>query len=178
MAQDHGLCRKKKSKWTGARAATAGPCCSCQRDSPRSLQTCWVTNGDPGAHGHETGGKQSKVNRTGLSKTERGQELMRAVGMAGKEWQAHSPLNKHCRRTQPADSPPGTGLKTNERPTVGRPCSKNNSCRRCWPASCRAVQVEGESAMVPAPRKAGSDLPNPISTPPIAFACHCPYPLP
>ena len=38
--------------------------------------------------------------------------MRRAVGMAGKEWQqAHSPQNRHCRRTQPADSPPGTGLK-------------------------------------------------------------------
>ena len=25
--------KKKNGKWTGARAATAGPCCSCQRDS-------------------------------------------------------------------------------------------------------------------------------------------------
>ena len=33
MAQDHGLCREKKESKTGARAATAGPCCSCQQDS-------------------------------------------------------------------------------------------------------------------------------------------------
>ena len=43
-----------------------------------------------------------------------GKMLMRAVGMAGKrEAGKHSLLNKHCRQTQPADSPPGTGLKTN-----------------------------------------------------------------
>ena len=38
---------------------------------------------------------------------------MRAVGMAGKEWQqAHSLQNRHCRQTQPADDLPGSGLKT------------------------------------------------------------------
>ena len=69
------------------------------------------------------GAKQTEAN-------ERGQELMRAVGMAGKvaRQAKHSPQNRYCRQTQPADSPPGSGLKTNERPTVGRPRSKNNSC--------------------------------------------------
>ena len=97
----------------------------------------------------------------GGKQTERGQELMRAVGMAGKEWTAGTqPAEQgNCRRTQPADSPPGTGLSTNTRPTVGRPCSKNNSCRSRWPASCRTVQVSGGSANVLAARKAGSDLP-------------------
>ena len=39
--------------------------------------------------------------------------MRRAVGMAGKVWQANKSLqNRHCRQTQPADSPPGTGLKT------------------------------------------------------------------
>ena len=39
---------------------------------------------------------------------------MRAVGMAGKVAAGtHSLLNRHCRQTQPADSPPGTGLITN-----------------------------------------------------------------
>ena len=53
--------------------------------------------------------------------------LRRAVGMAGKigkagktqpAEQAHSPQNRHCRRTQPADSPLGSGLKTNKRPQM------------------------------------------------------------
>ena len=37
--------------------------------------------------------------------------MRRAVGMAGK--------TRHCRRTQPADSPPGTGLKTNGHQMAG-----------------------------------------------------------
>ena len=83
-------------------------------------------------------GQQSKM-------TGRGQMLRRAVGMAGKEWQqAHSPQNRHCRRTQPADSPPGTGLK---------------QTASSWPASRLAVQGDGGSAVVLAARKAGADLP-------------------
>ena len=40
-----------------------------------------------------------------------------------------------------------------------------------------AVQVSGGSAVVLAAMKVGADLPT-APTPPIAFACHCPYPLP
>ena len=81
------------------------------------------------AHMEGTGGKQNEANEwTGakqLEAIERGQ-VMRAVGMAGKDGKAGKtqPAEQHCRRTQPADSPPGTGLTTNGRPTVGRPCSK------------------------------------------------------
>ena len=66
----------------------------------------------------------------GASKLERGQELMRAVGMAGKMGKAgktQSLLNKALQATQPADSPPGTGPKTNKRPTVGRPRSETTA---------------------------------------------------
>ena len=48
---------------------------------------------------------------------------MRAVGMAGKGWtrQANkSLLNRHCRQTQPADAPSGTGPeKTNSQQVAG-----------------------------------------------------------
>ena len=86
---------------------------------------------DPGAHGNEQG-KQTEANERGKANLNGGKMLRRAVGMAGKDGSRHTARRtSHCRRTQPADSPPGTGLKTNERPTVGRPCSKhNNSCRR------------------------------------------------
>ena len=89
---------------------------------------------------------------------------MWAVGMAKVKWQAkggqtHSLLNKALQATQPADSPPGTGLKTTT--ATSWPASQqNNSRRRCRPASRRAVQVGGGSAVVLAARKAGADLPN------------------
>ena len=47
-----------------------------------------------------------------------------------------------------------------QRPAIGRPRSKHNSRRQSWPASRRAVQVDGGSAVVLAARKAGSDLLN------------------
>ena len=58
-----------------------------------------------------------------------------------------------------------------------RPAQALTTTASRWPASRRAVQVDGGSAVVLALKKAGSDLPN-VPTPPIAFACHCPYPLP
>ena len=59
------LQEKEGVKWTGARAATAGPCCSCQRDSFRSWQTAGpdkllaLTDDDPGAHGNGTGANEA-----------------------------------------------------------------------------------------------------------------------
>ena len=81
----------KKIKFkTGARAATAGPCCSCQRDSPYNLRV------DPVAHGNEQGG-QSKIERGQNDDVGSGHGM---VMVAGK----HSLLNKaaageHSRRT-------------------------------------------------------------------------------
>ena len=93
MAQDHGLCRKKKqSNGPGARAASAGPCCSCQQDSLAACKHVGFELDVPIlAHMDMNRAKQSKMTgRTG--------QMMRAVGMAGKEWQqAHSPQNRHCR---------------------------------------------------------------------------------
>ena len=63
---------------------------------------------------------------------------MRAVGMAGKKWQANKSLpNKAPQATQPADAPSGTGLEDTNGPQlaglaaktaaaaddVGLPCS-------------------------------------------------------
>ena len=41
--------------------------------------------------------------------------------MAGKvaRQAKHSPQNRYCRQTQPADSPPGTGLKTHSQQLAG-----------------------------------------------------------
>ena len=93
---------------------------------------------------------------------------MRAVGMAWQRRAGTQPADLgRCRQTQPADGLPGTGLEETQQPAdqVGRPL--------------RAVQVDGGSAVVLATQEAGSDLPNlSVSLPPIAFACHCLYPLP
>ena len=44
---------------------------------------------------------------------------MRAVGMAGKGWTGTQPAEQALQATQPADSPPGTGLKTNSQQLAG-----------------------------------------------------------
>ena len=41
----------------------------------------------------------------------------------------HSLLNRHCRQTQPADSPPGTGLKPTNGPQLAGLAANNNSCQ-------------------------------------------------
>ena len=84
---------------------------------------------------------------------------MRAVGMAGKKWQqAHSPQNKHCRQTQPADSPPGTGLKQTNGPQLAGFAAKTTAAADDVGFSL-AVQVRGGSTVVLAAMKAGADLP-------------------
>ena len=106
----------KKSK-TGARAATAGPCCSCQQDSPYNLRV------DPGAHGNEQGG-QSKINRGQTDEEGSGHD------MAKVNRQTKPAEQGRCRRTQPADDPTGTGLEA-QLQTI-RPVQasqQNNSCR-------------------------------------------------
>ena len=142
MAQDHGLCKKKKSKMDPAhgpplqaRVAAANgtvlAACKLLALTRRSWRT-WNEQGQT---------KQSKMNWG--KQTERGQELMRAVGMAGKGVTAG---------TQPADQAmqanTASGFsvrlrpRRNKRPTVGRPCSKQQQPQSC-PASCRAGRWGG-----------------------------------
>ena len=129
------------------------------------------------AHMDMTGGKaQSKLN--GARQNEQnGANVEKGSGHGRQRVDRHTACRTgtaggHSQRIlRPAQA-------SNKQPAVGRPCSKHNSCRRRRPAFRRAVQVDGGSAMILALRKAGSDLPNRVPTPPIAFACHCLYPLP
>ena len=103
--------------------------------------------------------------------------MMRTVGMAGKmAGNQKGPQNKALQ----ADT--AGGLSTRHRP--------QHQTASSWPALQRKQQLpttsaclspcsagKWGSAVVLAAMKAGADLPN-VSTPPIAFACHCPYPLP
>ena len=121
MAQDLWTLQggKKPKVNTGAWAATAGPCCSCQRGSPCNLCD------DPGAHGNEQG--------AGKCKTERGKnDEGSRYGMA-----------KVGRQTQLADDPAGTGLAAKQpADEVGRPlamqCRLVEGVRWCWPLRGRA----------------------------------------
>ena len=77
---------------------------------------------------------------------------------AGKQSrQNKAAAGKHSRRT----IRPAQALKKNSRRRSGRyrPRSKTTASRRSWPASRRAVQVGGGSALVLATQEASSDLP-------------------
>ena len=148
----------------------------------RSLQTAGPNNKllaltDPGAHGNEQG-KQTEARWNGASKLEANERGQTDEGQwawqAKNGQQAHSPQNRQLQ----ADTAGGLSARLrpqNKRPAVGRPCSKQQQPQSC-PASCRAGRW-GECKVL-ALRKAGSDRPKPVPSPPIAFACHCPYPLP
>ena len=150
----------------GARAATADPRCSCQRDSPYNSHD----DDDPGAHGH---------GQVGAKQNERGQTMRWAVGMA---WQrragTQSPQNKaaaggHSRRTI---CPAQASKKQNSQQLAGLAAKQQlptklaglSLCSAGWWRECGGA---GHST-------GGLRPTYPVPTPPIAFACHCTYPLP
>ena len=102
MAQDQWTLQREKEVRvkTGARAATAGPRCSCQRDSP------YNSRDDPGAHGNE---------QVGAKQNERGQTDVEGSGHGMAKASRHTkPAEQgRCRQTQPADDPTGTGPEEN-----------------------------------------------------------------
>ena len=113
---------------------------------------------------------------------ERGQELDEGSGHGRQNGRQ---ANKTCRTgTQPAEqalqADSAGGLSIRHRPPHTRPQLTGRAARTTAAdvILTLAVQVSGESAVVLAAMKAGADLPTPVPTPPIAFACHCPYPLP
>ena len=146
----------------GAWAATAGPCCSCQQDSPCS---CCV---DPGANGNEQEG-QSKIER-GLVNVGSRHGMQRWTGKQSRQNKAAA--GEHSRQMFcPAqaleqNSQQLAGLAAKQQPAdeVGRPlavqCRLVEGVRWCWPLGRRARTYLA------------------ISLPPITFACHRLYPLP
>ena len=77
--------------------------------------------------------------------------------------------------TQPADSPPGTGLITNSQQLAGLAAKQQLPTKLACLSPCSAGKWG--SAVVLA-QEGGCRPTYPISNPPIAFASHCPYPLP
>ena len=189
MAQDHGLCREKdKMSANGpvhgpplqARVAAANgtvlAACKLLALSDNKLPA--LTDDDPGAHGNEQGAsKEAKWNDGGKAKLNGGKMLM-GSGHGRQRWQANKQpaeqgtAGRHSRQTlRPAQASKQTA-------TDGRPRSENNSCRSRWPASRRAVQVSGGECSGTGSHEGGCRPTYTVPTPPIAFACHCPYPLP
>ena len=151
MAQDHGLCRKKKKVSNGpvhgpplqARVAAANgtvlAACKLLKQTAGPDNKLLALNDDPGAHGM-TDGKQSTMNRsknwTGAKQTERGHMLMRAVGMAGKmqgkqEACRTGTAGRHSQRTL------RTAQASKHTATDGRPCSKQTAADDVGLSPCR-----------------------------------------
>ena len=85
--------------------------------------------------------------------------MRRAVGMAWQRRAGTQPAEQgHCRRTQPADSPPGTGLKTSSQQLAGL-AAKTTAADKVGRPLAVQCRLMGGSARVLALRKAGSDLP-------------------
>ena len=90
----------------------------------------------------------------GRSKTNGGKMLMGSGYGRQKMAAGTQPAEQnHCRRTQPADSPPGTGLEANGPQLAGF------AAKTQLPDDIGLVQVSGGSAVVLATMKAGADLP-------------------
>jgi len=121
------------------------------------------------AHMEGTGAKQKQMNG--------GKMLMRAVGMAGKEWQANKKpaeqgtAGRHSRQTlRPAQASKQTA-------TDGRPRSEAMAADKVGlPLAVQCRLMGGVQWCWQPRRRVQTYLA--VPTPPIAFACHCPYPLP
>ena len=160
--------KRGKSNGTGARAATAGPCCSCQRDS---LAACKHV---------ATRRSWRTWNEQGAKQNEQGQTMRWAVGMAwhGKGEQAHSLQNR------PLQADTAGGLSARHRPQrnktatdAGRPRSETTAADKVGrPLAVQCRLMGGVQWCWHSGRRAQTYLP--VPTPPIAFACHCTYPLP
>ena len=105
---------KRKRVKTGARPPLQARVVAANRTVLTNLDD------DPGAHGNE---------QVGAKKNGTGARTLRAVGMAWQRRAGTQPAEQgHCRRTQPADNPTGTGLEETTA-TVGRPRSKTTASR-------------------------------------------------
>ena len=163
MAQDQWTLQEKeqeKSK-TGARAASCRPVLQLPTGQFLPLATTILAHMD--------------MDRWGQSKMNGGKRREGQWAWHGKGGRQAKPAEQgRCRRTQPADGLPGTGLEANNSQAVGRPRSKTTAADdvgRPLAVQCRLM----EGVRWCWHSRGGL---RPTSLPPIAFACHCLYPLP
>ena len=100
--------------------------------------------------------------------------------MDGKGEQANTARRRgRCRQTQPADDPTGTGLEAtaaDDPAGTGLAAKQQPADDVGQPLAVQCRSVEGVHWCWPLGGRAQTYLP--VSLPPIAFACLCPYPLP
>ena len=133
--------KKVSQKWTVARAATAGPCCSCQRDSLAAGKLLALTENkppallnddDPGAHGNERGQSTMKQNGRGQSKLEWGQDVDGQWVWQAKMAAGTQPAEQQLQATPPAEQGnsgnSASGFSARLRP------QRNTRTAHSWPA--------------------------------------------
>ena len=129
MAQDHGLCRKKKqSNGPGARAATAGPCCSCQRDSLAACKLLFCMTRRSWRTWYGTGANKAKMNGAKQNKMNGGKNVDEGSGHGRQRW--HGRQNTAGR------------LSVRHRP-------QNNRTAHSWPALQQKQQLQMSSCLSP-----------------------------
>ena len=153
-----------------------GQSCSWQTAGPNKLlaltQRSWRTWNETGQSTMKQNGR-GQANLMG-ARTGEGQWAWQAKN--GRQATKTARRTSHCRRTQPADSPPGSGLEQTNGPQLAG-LAANTTAAADDVGFSLAVQVRGGSTVVLAAMKAGADLPI-LSLPPTnSFACHFPYPL-
>ena len=171
MAQDHGLCRKKVSQKPAHGPPLQARVAAANRTVLQLANMMFETTRRSWRTWNGTGASKSKMN--GAKQDERGQERRRAVGMAGKTQPAEQgTAGIHSRRTlRPAQASKQTA-------TDGRPRSKTTTAatKLACLSPCSAGRW-GECRGTGS-QEGGLRPTYTVPTPPIAFACHCPYPLP
>ncbi len=147
------------------------------------LANCWF---DPGAHGNEQGGQiktergnndegsrhdMAKVDRQGMAKVDR--QNKPAAGKHSRQTIQPAQASQH--NSQPADEVGRPRTKTTA-DEVGRPRSKTTAAEVGRPLAAQCRLVEGARWCWHS--KGGLRPTQLFPSQPIAFACHCPYPLP
>ena len=183
MAQDHGLCRKKVKRVKVKNEPVHG--LPLQARVVAANRTVCTTCASILAHMELNRGGKAKLNGAKCAEGSR-------HGMAKASRHTKPAEQGRCRQTQPADDPTGTGLvvttaaddpagtglaaKLQPADVIGRPLSKTTATDVGRPLAVQCRLVEGVRWCWPLRRRAQTYLP--VSLPPIAFACHCTYPLP
>ena len=178
MAQDHGLCRKKKSKMDRCTGRHCRPVLQLPTGQFCSLQTAGPnTSNDPGAHGRNRW-KANKANEWGQSKLNGGKNVEKGSGHGRQSWQQAN--KKPAEQALQANTASGFSARhrpQNKRPQLDGLAAKTQQLTTMLAGLSPCSAGKWGDTVVLAVKKAGSDLPT-VPTPPIAFACHCPYPLP
>ena len=126
MAQDHGLCRKRKSKTNRRTGRLCRPVLQLPTGQSCSLQTCclqrsWRTWNEQGAKQNEqNGGKNVEGSGHGMGDTAGKHSLLNTVTAGGHSWQTICPAQA-SKQHNSQQTLAGLAAKTTAADEIGRP---------------------------------------------------------